>query len=94
MPSSDQTIMEEPSLLQTSAVEGSRTTLDETVMPPPSSQRGLKRKAQDTEPALPVSTTVVFPDFVTLSSVQILLTSVPLDGSPGPTTAAARVKQL
>ncbi|XP_026156884.1 RAD21 cohesin complex component b [Mastacembelus armatus] len=52
----DQTIMEEASVLQASAVEGSRTTLDESVMPPPSSQRGLKRKAQDTEPALPVST--------------------------------------
>ncbi|XP_073340320.1 double-strand-break repair protein rad21 homolog A-like [Pagrus major] len=49
----DQTIMEEASVLQTSAVEGSRTTLDESVMPPPSSQRGLKRKSQDTEPALP-----------------------------------------
>uniref|UniRef100_A0A671VT65 RAD21 cohesin complex component b n=1 Tax=Sparus aurata TaxID=8175 RepID=A0A671VT65_SPAAU len=50
----DQTIMEEASVLQTSAVEGSRTTLDESVMPPPSSQRGLKRKSQDTEPALPM----------------------------------------
>ncbi|XP_035537649.1 double-strand-break repair protein rad21 homolog A-like [Morone saxatilis] len=50
----DQTIMEEASVLQTSAVEGSRTTLDESVMPPPSSQHGLKRKAQDTEPALPM----------------------------------------
>uniref|UniRef100_A0A8P4K485 RAD21 cohesin complex component n=1 Tax=Dicentrarchus labrax TaxID=13489 RepID=A0A8P4K485_DICLA len=38
----DQTIMEEASVLQTSAVEGSRTTLDESVMPPPSSQPGLK----------------------------------------------------
>ncbi|XP_068603335.1 RAD21 cohesin complex component b [Brachionichthys hirsutus] len=52
----DQTIMEEASVLQTSAVEGSRTMLDESVMPPPSSQRGLKRKAQDTEPALPMGT--------------------------------------
>ncbi|KAM3858087.1 RAD21 cohesin complex component b isoform 1-T1 [Diretmus argenteus] len=52
----DQTIMEEPSVLQASAMEGSRTTLDESVMPPPSSQRGLKRKAQDTEPALPMGT--------------------------------------
>ncbi|XP_068567364.1 RAD21 cohesin complex component b [Cebidichthys violaceus] len=52
----DQTIMEEASVLQTSAVEGSRTTLDESVMPPPSPQRGLKRKAQDTEPALPMGT--------------------------------------
>lgn len=51
----DQTILEEPSVLQASAMEGSRTTLDQSVMPPPSSQRGLKRKAQDTEPALPVS---------------------------------------
>ncbi|XP_029976831.1 RAD21 cohesin complex component b [Salarias fasciatus] len=50
----DQTIMEEASVLQTSAVEGSRTTLDEAAMPPPSSQRSLKRKAQDTEPALPM----------------------------------------
>ncbi|XP_029298998.1 RAD21 cohesin complex component b [Cottoperca gobio] len=50
----DQTILEEASVLQTSAVEGSRTTLDESIMPPPSSQRGLKRKAQDTEPALPM----------------------------------------
>lgn len=58
-PTSDQTIMEEASVLQTSAVEGSRTTLDESVMPPPSSQRGLKRKAQETEPALPVSTAVL-----------------------------------
>lgn len=57
---SDQTIMEEASVLQTSAVEGSRTTLDESVMPPPSSQRALKRKAQDTEPALPVSTDTPF----------------------------------
>lgn len=54
----DQTLMEEASVLQTSAVEGSRTTLDESVMPPPSPQRGLKRKAQDTEAALPVSSEV------------------------------------
>uniref|UniRef100_A0A3B5ADC7 RAD21 cohesin complex component n=1 Tax=Stegastes partitus TaxID=144197 RepID=A0A3B5ADC7_9TELE len=49
----DQTILEEANVLQTAAVEGSRTTLDEAVMPPPSSQRGLKRKVQETEPALP-----------------------------------------
>ncbi|KAL6099539.1 rad21 [Pungitius sinensis] len=52
----DQTLVEEASVLQTSAVEGSRTTLDESVMPPPSPQRGLKRKAQDTEAALPMGT--------------------------------------
>ncbi|KAK5854862.1 hypothetical protein PBY51_005017 [Eleginops maclovinus] len=50
----DQTITEEANVLQTSAVEGSRTTLDESVMPPPSSKLGLKHKAQDTEPALPL----------------------------------------
>lgn len=51
----DQTILEEPSMLQASTMEGSRTTLDESAMPPPSSQRGVKRKAQqDTEPALPM----------------------------------------
>jgi len=50
----DQTILEEPSVLQASAMEGSRTTLDESVMPPPSGPRGQKRKAQDAEPALPV----------------------------------------
>ena len=54
----DQSIMEEASVLQPAAVEGSRTTLDESVMPPPSSQRGIKRKSKDTEPDLPVSTDV------------------------------------
>ncbi|XP_036371872.1 RAD21 cohesin complex component b [Megalops cyprinoides] len=49
----DQTILEEPSVLQASTMEGSRT-LEESVMPPPSSQRGVKRKVQDTEPALPM----------------------------------------
>ncbi|XP_056331446.1 double-strand-break repair protein rad21 homolog A [Danio aesculapii] len=41
----DQTIMEEPSMLQASSMEGSRTALDESMMPPPSRQRGLKRKS-------------------------------------------------
>ncbi|XP_076158215.1 RAD21 cohesin complex component b [Alosa pseudoharengus] len=44
----DQTILEEPSVLQTSAMEGSRT-LDESMMPPPSSHRGQKRKAQEVQ---------------------------------------------
>lgn len=51
----DQTIMEEPSMLAASAMEGSRTTLDETVMPPPSTPRGVKRKTIDKEAPLPVS---------------------------------------
>ncbi|KAL4616914.1 hypothetical protein GN956_G22101 [Arapaima gigas] len=50
----DQTIMEEPSMLQVSAMEGSRTTLNESVMPPPSTPRGVKRKSKDTEPSLPM----------------------------------------
>lgn len=41
-------------MLAASAMEGSRTTLDETVMPPPSTPRGVKRKTMDKEAALPV----------------------------------------
>lgn len=67
---SAQTILDEASVLQASAVEGSRTTLDESIMPPPSSQRGVKRKAQDTEPALPVSTTVY--NFALFASLYFL----------------------
>lgn len=51
----DQTIMEEPSMLGASAMEGSRTTLDETAMPPPATPRGTKRKALEKEPALPMT---------------------------------------
>ncbi|XP_030225915.1 double-strand-break repair protein rad21 homolog A [Gadus morhua] len=51
----DQTITEEPSILGASAIEGSRTTLDETVMPPPATPRGVKRKAADKEAALPIA---------------------------------------
>ncbi|XP_037549364.1 RAD21 cohesin complex component b [Nematolebias whitei] len=50
----DQTVMEEANALQPSAVEGSRSTLDESAMLPPSSQGGLKRKSPEAEPALPV----------------------------------------
>ncbi|KAL7836011.1 hypothetical protein SRHO_G00283580 [Serrasalmus rhombeus] len=49
----DQTIVEEPSMLQVSSIEGSRTALDETLMPPPSRQRGVKRKSQEPETVLP-----------------------------------------
>ncbi|KAK6491539.1 double-strand-break repair protein rad21-like protein isoform X1 [Huso huso] len=49
----DQTILEEPSRLQDSVMEGSRTTLDESVLPPPPQQRGQKRKSES-EPALPL----------------------------------------
>ncbi|KAJ7999941.1 hypothetical protein DPEC_G00199620 [Dallia pectoralis] len=52
----DQTILEEASLLQASAMEGSRTTLDESVMPPPSSTCSQKPKALDIESALPMGT--------------------------------------
>uniref|UniRef100_A0A8C7FXT2 RAD21 cohesin complex component b n=1 Tax=Oncorhynchus kisutch TaxID=8019 RepID=A0A8C7FXT2_ONCKI len=64
----DQTILEEPSVLQASAMEGSRTTLDESVMPPPSSTHGQKRTAQDTEPGLPVNASLL------LSSLRPCLT--------------------
>ncbi|XP_028317524.1 double-strand-break repair protein rad21 homolog A-like [Gouania willdenowi] len=49
----DQTIMEEASLLQTAAVEGSRTTLEDSMMASPSNQKGLKGKAQEAEPLEP-----------------------------------------
>ncbi|CAL1583419.1 unnamed protein product [Knipowitschia caucasica] len=49
----DQTLMEEASALQSAAVEGSRT-LDESAMPPPGGQRGVKRKTPEAEPALPL----------------------------------------
>ncbi|KAG7246358.1 hypothetical protein CRUP_008340, partial [Coryphaenoides rupestris] len=50
-----QTIVEEPSILGASVIEGSRTTLDETVMPPPATPRGAKRKAADKEATLPMT---------------------------------------
>ncbi|KAM4689734.1 double-strand-break repair protein rad21 homolog [Discoglossus pictus] len=47
----DQPILEEPSRLQESIMEGSRTQLDESVMPPPPPQpQGLKRNSQQMEP--------------------------------------------
>lgn len=53
----DEPILEEPSRLQESMMEGSRTNLDESVMPPPPPQTGVKRKLQqvEPEPVLPVS---------------------------------------
>ncbi|MBN3291137.1 RAD21 protein, partial [Polypterus senegalus] len=44
----DQTIVEEPSRLQDSMMEGSRSALDESIMPPPPPQR-IKRKSQEGE---------------------------------------------
>ncbi|XP_075681918.1 double-strand-break repair protein rad21 homolog [Rhinoderma darwinii] len=48
----DQPILEEASRLQESMMEGSRTQLDETVMPPPPQpqQQGVKRDSQQMEP--------------------------------------------
>ncbi|NXJ02049.1 RAD21 protein, partial [Psophia crepitans] len=46
----DEPIIEEPSHLQESMMEGSRTNLDESVMPPPPPQTGVKRKLQQVEP--------------------------------------------
>ncbi|NXW33635.1 RAD21 protein, partial [Phaetusa simplex] len=46
----DEPILEEPSRVQESMMEGSRTNLDESVMPPPPPQTGVKRKLQQVEP--------------------------------------------
>ncbi|KAM5157423.1 double-strand-break repair protein rad21 homolog isoform 1-T1 [Mantella aurantiaca] len=48
----DQPILEEASRLQESMMEGSRTQLDETIMPPPppQQQQGVKRDSQQMEP--------------------------------------------
>ncbi|CAI9542867.1 unnamed protein product [Staurois parvus] len=46
----DQPILEEASRLQESMMEGSRTQLDETVMPPPPQPQGVKRDSQQMEP--------------------------------------------
>lgn len=51
-------------MLAASAMEGSRTTLDETVMPPPSTPRGVKRKTMDKEAALPVRTSLLTVNYV------------------------------
>ncbi|XP_054462438.1 RAD21 cohesin complex component b [Anoplopoma fimbria] len=83
----DQTIMEEASVLQTAAVEGSRTTLDESVMPPPSPQRGLKCKAQDTEPALP-------PQESRASNVSQQLEASSVDLPPEETTNISQMIEL
>lgn len=42
-------------MLSASAMESSRATLSDTVMPPPSTPRGVKHKNIDKEAALPVS---------------------------------------
>ncbi|XP_072459338.1 double-strand-break repair protein rad21 homolog [Notamacropus eugenii] len=51
----DEPIIEEPTHLQDSVMEGSRTNADDSAMPPPPPQTGVKRKAQhvDPEPVLP-----------------------------------------
>ncbi|KAM6900058.1 double-strand-break repair protein rad21 homolog A-like [Xenentodon cancila] len=94
----DQTIMEEASALQTSAVEGSRTTLDDTVMPPPSSQRGLKRKSQDTEPALPMGAVDEQQQQPQQQGSKAPLMSQPLEASgvnlPSEDNASTNISQL
>lgn len=56
MITADEPIIEEPSRLQDSVMEASRTNIEESAMPPPPPQ-GVKRKAGqvDPEPAIPVS---------------------------------------
>ncbi|XP_030003326.1 RAD21 cohesin complex component b [Sphaeramia orbicularis] len=87
----DQTIMEEASVLQTSAVEGSRTMLDESVMPPPSAQHGLKRKAQDTEPALPMG---ALDQQQQESRTSQQLETASVDLPPEDTTTTTNISQL
>ncbi|XP_068937117.1 double-strand-break repair protein rad21 homolog [Petaurus breviceps papuanus] len=50
----DETIIEEPAQIQESVMEGSRTNVDDPVMPPPQTA-GVKRKVQqvDPEPVIP-----------------------------------------
>uniref|UniRef100_A0A8C5H324 Double-strand-break repair protein rad21 homolog A-like n=1 Tax=Gouania willdenowi TaxID=441366 RepID=A0A8C5H324_GOUWI len=72
----DQTIMEEASLLQTAAVEGSRTTLEDSMMASPSNQKGLKGKAQEAEPVCPAS--VCLTSTTTDASQQLETTSLEL----------------
>lgn len=77
----DQTIVEEPSMLQSLSMEGSRTTLDESLMPPPSRQRGVKRKSQEPEAALPVSLKHGCFIFSTLFPAQFLLHEQEVNGT-------------
>ncbi|KAF7210854.1 RAD21 cohesin complex component b [Nothobranchius furzeri] len=86
----DQTIMEEAATLQTSAVEGSRTTLDEAVMPPPSSQRG--QTSQDTEPALPMGALEEQQQDAAQVSQQLEESAVPLP--PEDTTSISQLIEL
>uniref|UniRef100_A0A1A7XIU2 RAD21 homologb n=1 Tax=Iconisemion striatum TaxID=60296 RepID=A0A1A7XIU2_9TELE len=86
----DQTIMEEAATLQPSAVEGSRTTLDESVMPPPSSQRG--QTSQDTEPALPMGALDEQQQDAALVSQQLEESVVPLP--PEDTTTISQLIEL
>jgi len=73
----DQPIIEEPSLLQASSIEGSRTTLDETLMPPPS-RRSLKRKSNELDASLPMVSVDLPPDQTMLPVNQADLPQVPL----------------
>ncbi|CAO2602319.1 Double-strand-break repair protein rad21 homolog [Lemmus lemmus] len=58
---SDEPILEEPSRLQESVMEASRTSIDESAMPPPPPQ-GVKRKAGqiDPEPVIPALNCLLF----------------------------------
>ncbi|XP_051879063.1 RAD21 cohesin complex component b [Pristis pectinata] len=49
----DEPILEEPSRLQESILESSRTTLDESIMPPPQRVSKRKSKEMESEPPLP-----------------------------------------
>ncbi|XP_064802939.1 double-strand-break repair protein rad21 homolog A-like [Oncorhynchus masou masou] len=86
----DQTIMEEPSMLQASAMEGSRTTLDESVMPPPSTPHGLKHK----EAGLPMGAQEPQTDLSVLSMAQVDLPQVDLPQVDLPPEESLNLTQL
>nr|XP_046194656.1 double-strand-break repair protein rad21 homolog A-like [Oncorhynchus gorbuscha] len=86
----DQTIMEEPSMLQASAMEGSRTTLDESVMPPPSTPHGLKHK----EAGLPMGAQEPQADLSVLSMAQVDLPQVDLPQVDLPPEESLSLTQL
>ncbi|MBN3299889.1 RAD21 cohesin complex component b [Amia ocellicauda] len=88
----DHPIMEEPSVLQVSAMEGSRTTLDESIMPPPT-QRGIKRKSQEPEPALSMSALEQQPEQQTTVPPQLEMPPVELPPEE-PQTLAQLIPEL
>lgn len=79
----DKTILEEPSALQTSIMEGSRTALDESMMPPPAAVPGQKRKAQD----IPDNVSMIDDDRASIVSTQVAAPPVEIPPEEPPNLA-------